>query len=151
SPSRSNAHWTRCSAISGASMPPPNALFSAAFVRGPDGEWTGAEVDLSEAEIVDDLVDAVQDHLGLDGDELVLLCAEVEDEWFAIVRYEGDEEPRVFLSDAQAGVADPLGALFTELAGVAPDKEPADLGVRPVGDFELLGDIGMTSEELLEL
>ena len=28
--------------------------------------------------------------LGLAGDELALLCVEVEDEWFAIVRYRGD-------------------------------------------------------------
>ncbi|GAA5048819.1 putative tRNA adenosine deaminase-associated protein [Thermocatellispora tengchongensis] len=132
------------------SRPSGNSVFSAAFVRTEQG-WNGAEVDLDDAEIVDDLGDAVQESLGLTGDELVLLCVEVEDEWFAIVRYEGDEEPRVFLSDAQAGVSDPLGALFTELAGVAPDKESADLGVRPAGDFELLSDLGVTSEELLEL
>ncbi|GLW12432.1 hypothetical protein Misp01_75600 [Microtetraspora sp. NBRC 13810] len=125
-------------------------MFSAAFVRTEDG-WTGAEVDLSEVEIVDDLSDAVQERLGLDGDELTLLCVEVEDEWFAIVRYQDDDEPRVFLSDVQAGVNDSLGALFTELAGVAPDKETSDLGVRPAGDFELLSDLGVTSEELIEL
>ncbi|WP_344838885.1 hypothetical protein [Nonomuraea dietziae] len=51
------------------------------------------------------------------------MCVEVEDEWFAIARYRGDEEPRVFLSDAQAGVNGQLGELFAEFAGVAPDKE----------------------------
>jgi putative tRNA adenosine deaminase-associated protein len=132
------------------SRPSGHSLFSAAFVRA-EGGWSGAEVDLGAAELVDDLSDAVQEHLGLDGDELTLLCVEVEDEWFAIVRYQGDEEPRVFLSDVQAGLNDTLGELFTELAGVAPDKESADLGVRPVGDFELLSDLGMSSEELLEL
>ncbi|MGW5681490.1 tRNA adenosine deaminase-associated protein [Nonomuraea sp. NPDC003754] len=129
---------------------PSNAIFSAAFVRTPDG-WSGAEVDLSEAEIVDDLGDAVQESLGLSGDELALLCVEVEDEWFAIARYRGEEEPRVFLSDAQAGLSDALGELFAEFAGVAPDKDSADLGVRPAGDFELLSDFGVSKEELLEL
>jgi putative tRNA adenosine deaminase-associated protein len=129
---------------------PASSLFSAAFVRTSDG-WSGAEVDLSEVEIVDDLSDAVQESLGLGGDEFTLLCVEVEDEWFAIVRYEGEEEPRAFLSDVQAGAGDPLGELLGELAGVAPDKEGTELGVRPAGDFELLSDLGVSAEELLEL
>jgi putative tRNA adenosine deaminase-associated protein len=124
--------------------------FSAAFVRTPDG-WSGAEVDLSGTEIVDDLGDAVTETLGLTGDELALLCVEVEDEWFAIVRYRGDEEPRVFLSDAHAVPADALGELIAEFAGVVPDKDGGELGVRPTGDFELLADLGVSSEELLEL
>jgi putative tRNA adenosine deaminase-associated protein len=124
--------------------------FSAAFVRTSDG-WSAAEVDLTEAEIVDDLADVVTETLGLTGDELALLCVEVEDEWFAIARYRGEEEPRVFLSDAHAIPSDPLGELFAEFAGVAPDKEGNGLGVRPAGDFELLSDLGVSSEELLEL
>ncbi|MGI5493021.1 tRNA adenosine deaminase-associated protein [Microtetraspora malaysiensis] len=131
-------------------MPSRSNLFSAAFVK-IDGGWNGAEVDLSSAEIADDLGDAVQEVLGLDGDELVLLCVEVEDEWFAIVRYENDHDLRVFLSDAQAGQGDPLAEIFTDLAGVAVDKESSDLGVRPAGDFDLLADLGVSSEELLEL
>ncbi|PZG50453.1 hypothetical protein C1I98_10425 [Spongiactinospora gelatinilytica] len=132
------------------SKPIGSSLFAAAFVRTGDG-WNGAEVDLRDAEIVDDLSDAVQEHLEVSGDEIALLCVEVEDEWFAIARYEGDEEPRAFISDDKAGVTDALGELFTELAGVAPDKESSDLGVRPAGDFELLSDLGVSAEELLEL
>ncbi|MDA0633367.1 tRNA adenosine deaminase-associated protein [Nonomuraea sp. MCN248] len=124
--------------------------FSAAFVRTSDG-WSGAEVDLTGVEIVDDFGDAVTEALGLAGDELALLCVEVEDEWFAIVRYRDDEEPRVFLSDAHAITSDHLGELFAEFAGVAPEKEGTELGVRPAGDFELLSDLGVSSEELLEL
>jgi putative tRNA adenosine deaminase-associated protein len=124
--------------------------FSAAFVR-IDGGWSGADVDLGEAEIVDDLGDAVIEALGLTGDELALLCVEVEDEWFAIVRYRGDDEPRVFLSDAHAILSDTLGELFAEFAGVPPDKEANGLGVKPAGDFDLLSDLGVSSEELLEL
>ncbi|GGO62191.1 tRNA adenosine deaminase-associated protein [Nonomuraea cavernae] len=124
--------------------------FSAAFVRTSDG-WSGAEIDLSESEIVDDFGDAVTEALGLAGDELALLCVEVEDEWFAIVRYLGEEEPRVFLSDVHAIQPESLGELFAEFAGVVPDKEGNGLGVRPAGDFELLSDLGVSSEELLEL
>jgi putative tRNA adenosine deaminase-associated protein len=124
--------------------------FSAAFVRTSDG-WSAAEVDLTEAEIVDDLADVATETLGLTGDELALLCVEVEDEWFAIARYRGEEEPRVFLSDVHAVVSHSLGELFAEFAGVVPDKEGNGLGVRPAGDFELLSDLGVSSEELLEL
>ncbi|MFG2071588.1 tRNA adenosine deaminase-associated protein [Nonomuraea maritima] len=124
--------------------------FSAAFVRTSDG-WSGAEVDLADAEIIDDLGDAVAESLSLTGDELALLCVEVEDEWFAIVRYRDDDEPRVFLSDAHAVPSDRLGELFAEFVGVVPDKEGTELGVRPAGDLDLLSDLGMSSEELLEL
>ena len=132
------------------SRPAHSALFAAAFVRTPEG-WSGAEVHLTGAEIADDLGDAVQDALGLGGDELALLCAEVEDEWFAIVRYDGDAEPRAFLSDVHAAASDSLGELFSELAGVVVGDKEADLGVRPAGDFELLRDLGVGPEALLEL
>ncbi|GAA4052765.1 tRNA adenosine deaminase-associated protein [Nonomuraea soli] len=129
---------------------PSSAVFAAAFVRTSDG-WSGAEVDLGGAEIVDDLGDAVSEALRLSGDELALLCVEVEDEWFAIARYTGADEARVFLSDGNAVGPDPLGELFAEFAGVVPDKESTELGVRPSGDIDLLGDLGMSPEELLEL
>ncbi|GII97111.1 tRNA adenosine deaminase-associated protein [Sinosporangium siamense] len=129
---------------------PATSVFSAAFVRTAEG-WAGAEVDLSEVEIADDLGDAVQEHLGLDGDELAILCVEAEDEWFAIVRYDGDEEPRAFLSDAQAGRGDALAELFTELAGAALNNDGVDVGVHPVGDLDLLTDLGLSADELLEL
>lgn len=129
--------------------PSSSALFAAAFVRVPGG-WSGAEVDLSNVEIADDIGDVVQETLGLTGDELALLCVEMEDEWFAIVRFEGDTDMRIFVSDVQTAVNDPLGELLTELAGASPEGE-ADIGVRPAGDLDLLGDLGVSPEELLEL
>ncbi len=128
----------------------PSNLFAAAFVRN-GRTWSGVEVDLSDAQMPDDVGDLVQDALGLTGDELTLLCVEVEDEWFALVRYDGDAEPRVFVSDVRAGAGDHLGEMLTELAGVAPDHDSSDLGVRPAGDLDLLSDFGVGAEELLEL
>jgi putative tRNA adenosine deaminase-associated protein len=128
----------------------PSNLFAAAFVRN-GRTWSGAEVDLTDVQMPDDVGDLVQDALGLTGDELTLLCVEVEDEWFALVRYDGDAEPRVFVSDVRAGAGDPLGEMFTELAGVAPDRDSSDLGVRPAGDLDLLSDFGVGADELLEL
>lgn len=131
-------------------MPSRSNVFSAAFAR-TGGRWTAAEVDLGEAELADDLGDIAQAALGLTGDELTLLCVEVEDEWFAVARYEGGSEPRVFISDAHAAAGDPLGEFFGELAGVALGKDEPDLGIRPVGDLELLADLSLSAEELLEL
>ncbi|MEW9531698.1 tRNA adenosine deaminase-associated protein [Microbispora sp. NPDC049125] len=133
-------------------MPSRSNLFSAAFAKSGSG-WTGAEVELGEAEIADDLGDAVQEALGLNGDELALLCVEVEDEWFAVIRYEGELDPRVFISDAHAVQNDTLGEIFADLAGAAVvvEKDAPDLGIRPVGDLELLADFGLSAEELLEL
>ncbi|MFC7646571.1 hypothetical protein ACFQX6_42940 [Streptosporangium lutulentum] len=105
------------------SRPSGNSVFSAAFVR-TGGGWNGAEVDLSEAEIADDLGDAVQEHLGLTGDELALLCVEMEDEWFAIVRYQGDLEPRTFLSDAQAASPTSSGSSSESWPGSRRTRRP---------------------------
>ncbi|RJL32099.1 tRNA adenosine deaminase-associated protein [Bailinhaonella thermotolerans] len=129
------------------SRPGQSHYFAAVFSRA-DKDWRGAEVDLTGAGNIDDLIDAAHD--AAEGDELALLCVEAEDEWFGIVRMEGVGDPRVFLSDARAGSLDPVGELFRELAGLPPEAE-TDLGVHPAGDLELLEDLGIGSDELLEL
>lgn len=129
---------------------PPGPSFAAAFLRTAEG-WAGAEVELAAVEILDDLGDTVEEALGLVGDELALLCVEVEDEWFALLRYQGAAEPRIFLSDAQAVGASGLGELLAESAGFLPDAEAHHLGVQPVGDAGLLTDLGLPAPELLEL
>ncbi|GAB3879954.1 hypothetical protein GCM10027612_06540 [Microbispora bryophytorum subsp. camponoti] len=57
----------------------------------------------------------------------------------------------MFISDAHAVQNDPLGEIFAELAGVVVDKDAPDLGIRPVGELELLGDFSLSAEELVEL
>ncbi|WP_283139483.1 tRNA adenosine deaminase-associated protein [Rhizohabitans arisaemae] len=121
--------------------------FTAAFARTPRG-WVGAEVDLSDAETEEDVDEAVRDALGLGG--LIFLCAEVEEEWFAIIRLENGEQARVFVSDVQTGLHDEVYELIMDLAGAVPSDDP-DLGVKPAGDVDLLSDHGVAAEELVEL
>lgn len=124
------------------------AYFAAVFTRGADG-WAGTEVDL-DVESLDDVVDIMRDHAS-DG-ETVILFTEEDDEWFAVVRLDGDE-PRTYISDTRA----PLTSHYAELLVEVPDEEPADdddgeggrgVGGEPGGDAELLTDLGVASSLL---
>ena len=152
SPSRSSARSTPPSARLTPGSPPCPATaepFAAAFVRTATA-GRGAEVDLSAAEFADDVSDLVQEALGLAGDELALLCVEVEDEWFASSASRATDEPRVFISDAQPS-GDRSGELFGELAGVAPDEEANGSAYAPRATSSCSATSGVSAEELLEL
>ncbi|NAZ87403.1 tRNA adenosine deaminase-associated protein [Kineococcus indalonis] len=86
------------------------AYFTA--VLTPDGDgWRSVDVDL-EAGSPDELGDVLRGAVG--DDAAVLAVLEREDEWFALVRTDG-EEVRVFVSDAVAAADSSYAELFTEL------------------------------------
>ena len=126
------------------------SYFAAALVRNGAG-WTAHDLDLGEVEDLEELAEALRD---LDG-SLALLLLEQDDEWLGVVRVEGDDDPRVFLSDRRAVQASEVAALIWEEEA----EEPADLdeeeGTRPVaepvGDPDLLADLGTPQDVLLEL
>ncbi len=136
--------------------------FAAAVARSGDGGWVGQEVDLSEAEDLDGLTDLLR-QVGEDPDGTRLLFVEQDDEWFGIVRVDGDADPRVFLSDGRAVEQSDIAAMLYEEAADdvvdGDEDEPAgdeeDEAIRPagepVGDDELLADLGTSAVELLEL
>jgi putative tRNA adenosine deaminase-associated protein len=127
------------------------SYFAAALVR-TGGGWMARDLDLDEVEDLEELTEALRD---LDGDGLALLLLEQDDEWLGVVRVEGDDEPRVFLSDRRAIEASEVAALIWEEEA----EDPADLdeeeGTRPVaepvGDPDLLSDLGTPQDVLLEL
>ena len=127
------------------------SYFAAALVRNGAG-WTARDLDLEGVEDLEELAEALRD---LDGDGLALLLLEQDDEWLGVVRVEGDEDPRVFLSDRRAVQLSDVAALLWE----EEDEEPADLDedegprpvAEPVGDSDLLADLGTPQEVLLEL
>lgn len=135
--------------------------FAAALGRTSSG-WAGQELDLDEAEDLDGVLDELREVS--DDADLTLLFVEENDEWFAVVRLEGDE-PRVFLSDGRVVETSTLGAVFGEAATVAetPDddedgddsddeeEEVTRIAGDPVGDAELLADLGTPSSRLLKL
>ena len=131
------------------------AYFATALARD-DGSWTARDVDLDDVADLDTAVDLLRD---IAGDGPALLCVEENDEWFGVVRVDGDTEPRVFVSDARVIEQSKLAAL---LFADAPAKSGAELNededepsVRPAGepagDAHLLEDLGTPASTLLEL
>jgi putative tRNA adenosine deaminase-associated protein len=139
--------------------------FAAALARRPSG-WSGEEIDLKGVEDLDAVIEELRG-VGEDADTL-LLFVEENDEWFAVVRIDEDGDPRVFLSDGRAMETSELGAILGEAAAIAdPVEEPSDddaesasddeedeatqVAGDPVGDAELLADLGTPASRLLEL
>ncbi|TQN28554.1 putative tRNA adenosine deaminase-associated protein [Haloactinospora alba] len=128
------------------------------FHRG--GSWHGAELELEEdVATIDDIADRMRD-AALAGDvspdgETMLLLIEADDEWFGIVRVDGHEEPRVFLSDSRVMNDYTMAALLVESGGMTPPEQVEGTGQKPHptpgGDRELLGDLGVTEAELTAL
>jgi putative tRNA adenosine deaminase-associated protein len=140
--------------------------FAAALARRPSG-WSGEEIDLKGVEDLDAVIEELR-RVGEDADTL-LLFVEENDEWFAVVRIDEDGDPRVFLSDGRAMETSELGAILGEAAAIAdPVEEPladedaeaaaddeedevTQVAGDPVGDAELLADLGTPAPRLLEL
>lgn len=127
------------------------SYFAAALTR-TEGAWSGQELDLEGIEDLESLVEVLRD---LDGGGLSLLLLEQDDEWLGVVRVDGDDEPRVFLSDRRAATASVVAALLWEEEPVPVTDEDEEEGTRPVvepvGDASLLADLGTPADDLLDL
>jgi putative tRNA adenosine deaminase-associated protein len=146
--------------------------FAAAVVRDVNG-WTAAELDITGAADVEDVAERLRD---IDPEAKVsLLFVESDDTYLAIMRLDEGDDLRVFgsdaafveesrlgtllLGDAQEPVAlDPAELDDDEAAGSAatddPDEAPqlAPISVAdPVGDPDLLSDLGVPAARLLAL
>src|SRR5690606_13971612 len=93
------------------------AWFAAVLAQAPQG-WVGTEAVISEAEDVDDIADLMREAAVESYGDPVVLLVEEDDEWFAVVRVDGEGDPRAFVSAARG---DGLGALLRELVGEVPD------------------------------
>jgi putative tRNA adenosine deaminase-associated protein len=133
--------------------------------------WTGDDLDLDDVESLEELTELVHEHAE-DADTAVLLV-EHEGEWFGVLRTDvGEDDPRVYVSDAHAALRHALGELLlpdlvedVDLADVAqddvvePELEPdtdddSELpgpSTGPAGDPTLLADLGVGVAELEEL
>jgi putative tRNA adenosine deaminase-associated protein len=124
------------------------AYFTAVLARTASG-WSPREVDLDEPESLHELGDVLRGAAA--DEETVLLLVEHEDEWFAVVRVDGDEDPRVFLSDVEGAAHSPYAMALA--AEVEPVDVPDDAPLVPAagGDPDVLADLGTPAEELLDL
>lgn len=120
------------------------SYFTAVLARHGE-KWSAEAVDvdsISDAAEFSDVVGRLQ--LVADGSEPVLLLIEREDAWWAVVRVDGDEDPRVFVSDVEGVGNGPYAGLL-------------ETGVEPLtgnsfgGDLDVLSDLGTGPEELREM
>ena len=148
--------------------------FAALLARTEDG-WQASEPDLDDVETLADLCDLAR--AAGEEDETVLVFIEQEDAWFGVIRVDGEEDPRIYVSDAAAAARSSYGEILLtdEVLGRDPedlddlvdldgtedgedDDEDAVAGpsedhvpVGPLGETDLLADLGMSSKELLAL
>ena len=130
------------------------SYFAAALARTPAG-WTAEELDLDGLTDVDAVADRVRD---VDGEaETALLFVEEDDEYVAILRVDADDL-RVFVSDSQAAESYPVAGIFAGAVEEEPapsdlddeeDEDPPDS--EPVGDADLLADLGTPRQDLIAL
>jgi putative tRNA adenosine deaminase-associated protein len=144
------------------------SYFAAAVVRGADG-WTASELDLSGVADIEEVADRLRD---VDPDAAVsLLFVESDDVYLVVLRLDEGEDLRVFGSDSAFAEESRLGALLLgdikvpameidaaveaaeAAAGAGEETEvpAAEPDVDPVGDADLLADLGVSSHRLLEL
>ncbi|MFD7917835.1 hypothetical protein ACFV3R_01145 [Streptomyces sp. NPDC059740] len=151
--------------------------FAALLARTEDG-WEASDSELDNVETLTDLADLARE-VAIDDDTVVALI-EQEDRWFGVVRVDGEDDPRIFVSNAAAAARSSYGALLVdELLGRDADEDDLDrldldgtedgepetleeevddaMGADtpppagPLGDTELLDDLGVSAEGLLVL
>jgi putative tRNA adenosine deaminase-associated protein len=120
------------------------SYFTAVLAR--DGRaWTFHDLNVDSQS---SLTDLTADLRGVaDDDQPVLLLVEREDAWWAVVRVDGDEDPRVFVSDLAGAVASPYAELLALADEADEDLTPGTCG----GDLDLLSDLGTSPESLREM
>ncbi|MCX4664884.1 hypothetical protein GT204_27875 [Streptomyces sp. SID4919] len=99
--------------------------FAALLARTEDG-WEASDTELDDVESLSDLADLARD-ASID-DDSVLVFIEQEDAWFGVVRVDGEEDPRIYVSDAANAARSSYGEILTnELIGREPGDDDVDL------------------------
>lgn len=139
------------------------SYFAAAAVRDSSG-WTAAEVDLSGVTDLEEVADRLRD-VNPDAD-VSLLFVEADDIYLVILRLDEGEDLRVFGSDSTFAEESRLGAVLLDdlKPSVLKLEEPdggeqmeeaerrlAEAGIEPVGDADLLADLGVPAHRLIAL
>jgi putative tRNA adenosine deaminase-associated protein len=108
------------------------AYFAALLKRSTD-RWQARDADLDEIEDIAGLVEFMREVPDDEEEEeeepdTTVLLLEQEEHWFAVVRLDAEEDPRVFVSDVAAVSRSAYGELLLSLAltPIGPDGEPAD-------------------------
>lgn len=98
--------------------------FAALLARTEDG-WEASDMELDDVESLSDLIDLARS-AAVDDDTVVALI-EQEDAWFGVVRVDGEEDPRYFVSNAAAAARSSYGSMLTkELLGSDEEEDELD-------------------------
>ncbi|MGC5054886.1 tRNA adenosine deaminase-associated protein [Micromonospora sp. DT48] len=142
------------------------SYFAAAVVREKGG-WTAADLNLRGAVDIDEVAERLRD-VAPDAD-LSLLFVEADDTYLVILRLDEGEDLRVFGSDSAYAEESQLGALLvgdlkTSVTGFDDSEQPRATGTGdddeqpavdpeadPVGEADLLADLGIPAQRLLDL
>jgi putative tRNA adenosine deaminase-associated protein len=153
--------------------------FAALLARTEDG-WEASDTELDDVETLSDLAELARE--ASPEDDTVLVLIEQEDAWFGVVRIDGEDDPRIYVSDAAAAARSSYGEILLtdELLGREPGDDIPDLDSldldgtedgesesdgdeddssaaadavphSPVGDTEILDDLGVSEKELRAL
>ena len=151
--------------------------FAALLARTEDG-WEASDTELDDVETLSDLADLARE--ANPDEDTVLVLIEQEDSWFGVVRVDGEDDPRIYVSDAAAAARSAYGELLLtdELLGREPGSDGPDLDAldldgtedgesedddeeggdsadavphSPVGDSRILDDLGVSEKELRTL
>ncbi|MFF5485198.1 hypothetical protein ACFY7Y_30020 [Streptomyces virginiae] len=109
--------------------------FAALLARTEDG-WEASDMELDDVESLSDLIDLARS-AAVDDDTVVALI-EQEDAWFGVVRVDGEEDPRYFVSNASAAARSSYGSMLTKelLGSDEEDDELDDLDLDGTEDGE---------------
>ncbi|MBI1759531.1 MAG: tRNA adenosine deaminase-associated protein [Actinobacteria bacterium] len=120
--------------------------YFAAVVARTNGRWSARELDLARAETIDDLTELVRDTTA--EASVSVLFIEQDDEYVGIVRLDAEiDDPRVFLSNSGAGAEYPLAGILADVLV----EEDDEMDGEPVGDLDLVGDLGTPARDLIAL
>ncbi|MFC4337085.1 tRNA adenosine deaminase-associated protein [Salininema proteolyticum] len=136
------------------------SYFAVAVAKNGD-DWEATEVDLDEVGDVEDAADVLRD--SYPDAETALLFVDADDEYLTILRLDEGDGLRVFSSDSEYADASRLGEAL--LGDLEPEEEdnidtddeedisskPTELDAEPVGESDLLSDLGISGATLLAL
>ncbi len=109
------------------------SYFTAVLARHARG-WRVLDLDVDDAEDLDELADLVRNALPGAGPGLAII--EREDSWFALVRVDDDGEPRPFVSDLRESLRSRYAVVLESAADIDIPADLDGLADVPVDDEE---------------
>ncbi|NEE53821.1 hypothetical protein G3M55_55620 [Streptomyces sp. SID8455] len=104
-------------------------MYFAALLARTEVGWEASDTDLDDVETLSDLTDLARE--ATTDDDTVLAYIEQEDTWFGIVRVDGEDDPRIYVSDAAAAARSSYGEMLLtdELLGRTPEDDDVLAGL----------------------